>query len=79
MKTTLRWALVPGALLVLACQDRLPGGDLAADLALLDAASLELAPALGASAEVISAAGCHPVGGILINDRIPSTPTFPRN
>lgn len=56
MKMTLRWTLIPGAVLALACQDRLPNEDLRSDLALLDAASLELAPALGASADVVSSA-----------------------
>ena len=56
VRTTLRWTLIPGAFMVLACQDRRPSEDLRNDLALVDAGRLELAPAMGANATVVSAA-----------------------
>ena len=56
MKTRLRWTLIPGAFMVLACQDGQPSEDLRNDLALIDAAVLELAPSVGENATVVSAA-----------------------
>ena len=56
MRTRLRWTLIPGAFMVLACQDRRPSEDLRNDLALLDSARPELAPSVGANATVVSAA-----------------------
>jgi hypothetical protein len=56
VRQILRWALVPGAALALACHDRSPSEDLRNDLALLDASPIELAPLVGENALVISAA-----------------------
>ena len=76
MNTMLRWTLIPGAFMVLACRDRLPSEDLKNDLALLDAGrlELELAPPVGANATVVSAAEKVNVPG----PRAVATPTRKR-
>jgi len=54
VRTSRLWTAVPIALLALACRDTQPTDDLASDLALIAAAQIELAPAGGTGATVIS-------------------------
>ena len=56
MRPMLRWTLIPGALMALACRDGLPDSALQTDLALLNAGHVapELAPSAGANVAVVS-------------------------
>ena len=55
MRTNIKWtSLIPVAFVALACADRQVDADLKRDLALIDAAQLELAPAVGADMAYVS-------------------------
>jgi len=55
VRNIVSWAMVPVALMVMACQDRQLTDDLKADLELISAAQIELAPIGGAGTMVVSA------------------------